>query len=58
MSLSLSRPPSQKYTPNFETVKWRDMVVMTDSDLQAQGVAALGARRKLLKVRPSSKVFP
>lgn len=38
-----------KYTPNFETSNWKDMVVMTDSDLEAKGVAALGARRKLLK---------
>lgn len=38
-----------KYTPNFESSNWKDMVVMTDSDLEAHGVAALGARRKLLK---------
>ncbi|CAO1631199.1 unnamed protein product [Parajaminaea phylloscopi] len=38
-----------KYTPNFESSNWKDMVVMTDSDLESHGVAALGARRKLLK---------
>jgi hypothetical protein len=38
-----------KYTPNFESSNWKDMVVLTDSDLEAKGVAALGARRKLLK---------
>jgi len=38
-----------KYTPNFEGLKWQDMVVMTDGQLEQQGVAALGARRKLLK---------
>lgn len=40
-----------KYTPNFEGAKWRDMVLMGDIDLENKGVAALGARRKLLKVR-------
>ncbi|KAL9931976.1 hypothetical protein V8E36_009037 [Tilletia maclaganii] len=38
-----------KYTPNFENSKWRDMVVMDDKALEDQGVAALGARRKMLK---------
>ncbi|KAJ8523202.1 hypothetical protein ONZ45_g307 [Pleurotus djamor] len=38
-----------KYTPNFEGVKWRDMVLMDEAALEAKGVAALGARRKMLK---------
>ncbi|KAF9005535.1 hypothetical protein BDQ17DRAFT_353668 [Cyathus striatus] len=38
-----------KYTPNFENVKWQDMVVMDEAALEAKGVAALGARRKMLK---------
>ena len=38
-----------KYTPNFESVTWRDMVVMDEAKLESIGVAALGARRKLLK---------
>lgn len=38
-----------KYTPNFEGMNWRQMVVMTEADLEKQGVAALGARRKMLK---------
>lgn len=38
-----------KYTPNFEASNWKEMCVMTDADLEAKGVAALGARRKLLK---------
>ncbi|KAN0065214.1 Flap-structured DNA-binding and RNA-binding protein [Thecaphora frezii] len=38
-----------KYTPNFENSTWREMVVMTDKDLEEKGVAALGARRKMLK---------
>ncbi|KAG6812502.1 hypothetical protein H0H92_002501 [Tricholoma furcatifolium] len=38
-----------KYTPNFENAKWQDMVMMDDAALEAKGVAALGARRKMLK---------
>jgi hypothetical protein len=38
-----------KYTPNFEGVDWRDMVMMDEAALEAKGVAALGARRKMLK---------
>ncbi|PIL35185.1 hypothetical protein GSI_02975 [Ganoderma sinense ZZ0214-1] len=38
-----------KYTPNFEGISWRDMVLMDEAQLEAKGVAALGARRKMLK---------
>lgn len=38
-----------KYTTNFEHSNWRDMVMMDDHDLENMGVAALGARRKMLK---------
>jgi len=38
-----------KYTPNFEGMNWKDMVVMDEAALEAKGVAALGARRKMLK---------
>jgi hypothetical protein len=38
-----------KYTPNFEGMTWKDMVLMDEGALEAQGVAALGARRKMLK---------
>lgn len=38
-----------KYTPNFEGMKWQDMVMMDDEALEKKGVAALGARRKMLK---------
>ncbi|KAF7365569.1 hypothetical protein MVEN_00430200 [Mycena venus] len=38
-----------KYTPNFEGMRWQDMVVMDEAALEAKGVAALGARRKMLK---------
>ncbi|THH27660.1 hypothetical protein EUX98_g6526 [Antrodiella citrinella] len=38
-----------KYTPNFEGMYWKDMVMMDEAALEAKGVAALGARRKMLK---------
>ncbi|KAE8259503.1 hypothetical protein A4X13_0g971 [Tilletia indica] len=38
-----------KYTPNFESSNWREMVLMDDKALEDKGVAALGARRKMLK---------
>lgn len=31
-------------------MKWQDIVKLSDEDLVAKGVAALGARRKMLKV--------
>ncbi|EKM79172.1 hypothetical protein AGABI1DRAFT_113773 [Agaricus bisporus var. burnettii JB137-S8] len=38
-----------KYTPNFEGMRWQDIVVMDEGELEGKGVAALGARRKMLK---------
>ena len=38
-----------KYTPNFEGMYWKDIVMMDEAALEAKGVAALGARRKMLK---------
>ncbi|KAF8631021.1 hypothetical protein AX15_002632 [Amanita polypyramis BW_CC] len=38
-----------KYTPNFEGMKWQDVVALDEAQLEAKGVAALGARRKMLK---------
>ena len=38
-----------KYTPNFEGSNWREMVLMDDQALEEKGVAAMGARRKMLK---------
>jgi len=38
-----------KYTPNFEGMSWRDMVILDETQLEAKGVVALGARRKMLK---------
>jgi hypothetical protein len=34
----------------FENDNWREIIRMTDDELLAKGVAALGARRKMLKV--------
>ncbi|KAG2203773.1 hypothetical protein INT47_012706, partial [Mucor saturninus] len=39
-----------KYNSIFENMRWQDMVKLDDAGLQAKGVAALGARRKMLKV--------
>lgn len=38
-----------KYTPNFEKANWKEMIMLDDAGLDAKGVNALGARRKLLK---------
>ncbi|KAI8071091.1 hypothetical protein BC940DRAFT_345293 [Gongronella butleri] len=39
-----------KYTPNFETMRWQDIVKLDEQQLEDKGVSALGARRKMLKV--------
>ncbi|KAJ2782858.1 Flap-structured DNA-binding and RNA-binding protein [Coemansia linderi] len=39
-----------KYTECFADMDWTKVVTLTDEDLQAKGVMALGARRKMLKV--------
>ncbi|KAJ2507872.1 Flap-structured DNA-binding and RNA-binding protein, partial [Coemansia sp. RSA 2049] len=39
-----------KYTDCFADMDWTDVVSLSDEQLQAKGVAALGARRKMLKV--------
>lgn len=39
-----------KYTPIFEKMSYKDMIKLSDEDLEKLGVAALGARRKMLKV--------
>lgn len=38
-----------KYTSAFEGLTWQEMVVLDDATLEAKGVAALGARRRLLR---------
>ncbi|KAG0094476.1 hypothetical protein BGZ93_007158 [Podila epicladia] len=39
-----------KYNSIFEGMNWREIVNLSDGDLINKGVAALGARRKMLKV--------
>jgi len=39
-----------KYTDNLKDMDWRDLVKLDDAGLEAKGVNALGARRKMLKV--------
>ncbi|WVR06092.1 hypothetical protein IAU60_003120 [Kwoniella sp. DSM 27419] len=39
-----------KYTTNFERTSWREMIAMSDQDLQDKGISAQGARTKFLKV--------
>ncbi|SAM06065.1 hypothetical protein [Absidia glauca] len=39
-----------KYTSLFESMTWQTIILLTDDDLIEKGIAALGARRKLLKV--------
>ncbi|KAJ6593640.1 hypothetical protein B0H19DRAFT_1056153 [Mycena capillaripes] len=38
-----------KYTACFEGMTWQEMVVLDEPTLEAKGIAALGARRRLLK---------
>jgi hypothetical protein len=39
-----------KYTDNLKDLDWRDLVKLDDEGLEKRGVAAVGARRKMLKV--------
>ncbi|KAI9259521.1 hypothetical protein BDA99DRAFT_94990 [Phascolomyces articulosus] len=39
-----------KYNPIFESMKWQDMIKLSNEQLEAKGVAALGARRKMMTV--------
>ena len=47
--LGIMRLHKYMYTSNFEGMNWRDTVVMDEAALEAKGIAALGARRKMLK---------
>ena len=40
-----------KYTENLKGFKWTELVELDDKGLEEHGVNALGARRKMLKVR-------
>ncbi|KAI9258960.1 hypothetical protein BDA99DRAFT_561321 [Phascolomyces articulosus] len=39
-----------KYNHIFETMKWQDMIKLSNDELEAKGVAALGARNKMLRI--------
>jgi hypothetical protein len=39
-----------KYTDNLKDLTWDQLIDLSDSDLEARGVNALGARRKMLKI--------
>jgi hypothetical protein len=41
-----------KYTDNLKDLKWQELILLDDAGLEDRGVNALGARRKMLKVRP------
>lgn len=41
-----------KYTDNLKDLKWEELVELDDKGLDDRGVNALGARRKMLKVKP------
>jgi len=38
-----------KYTSCFDGLTWQEMVVLDDATLESKGIAALGARRRLLR---------
>lgn len=39
-----------KYTDNLKDLEWKELISLSDDDLQDRGVSALGARRKMLKI--------
>jgi SAM domain (Sterile alpha motif) len=45
-----------KYTDNLKDLQWTELVELDDEGLEKRGVAAVGARRKMLKVRNSPLV--
>jgi hypothetical protein len=46
-----------KYTDNLKDLKWQELVQLDDEGLEKRGVNALGARRKMLKVRGDNPRF-
>lgn len=46
-----------KYTPNFAGCTWQEMVLMSDATLEARGVAAVGARRKMLRTFETVRII-
>ncbi|KAL1698171.1 hypothetical protein EV121DRAFT_168491, partial [Schizophyllum commune] len=39
-----------KYTACFAHMPWQEMVMLTEEQLEAKGVTALGARRRMMKM--------
>ena len=46
-----------KYTDNLKDMNWTELIELDDKGLDDRGVNALGARRKMLKVRASISQF-
>ena len=46
-----------KYTDNLKDLQWQELVELDDAGLEARGVNALGARRKMLKVSHAVSVL-
>jgi hypothetical protein len=46
-----------KYTDNLKDLKWVELVELDDEALDKRGVNALGARRKMLKVRTACAIY-
>ncbi|KAG5460947.1 MAG: hypothetical protein BJ554DRAFT_6945 [Olpidium bornovanus] len=44
-----------KYTTNFAGKTWQEVITLCDDDLQKMGVAAMGARNKMLRVFESTR---
>ena len=47
-----------KYTDNLKNIKWTDLVQMDEAELEKHGVAAQGARRKMIKVTWAQRSLP
>ncbi|ODQ52215.1 hypothetical protein SAICODRAFT_42865, partial [Saitoella complicata NRRL Y-17804] len=39
-----------KYTALFADMKWEDMIMLGEDELEGMGVSALGARRKFVRL--------
>jgi hypothetical protein len=46
-----------KYTDNLKDLSWQDLVKLDDEGLENRGVAAVGARRKMLKVSATKCIW-
>jgi hypothetical protein len=46
-----------KYTDNLKDLQWQELVELDDEGLEKRGVNALGARRKMLKVKALAPYF-